>query len=302
MVVETRSQANMGQSSLLEYRFSNGARPIGSLIELATAVFQRGSLSYAKPETMVPMLSEVLRGKRDASPEIAAAILEFVTEKTQELFPDELEQVTFEFRTRLESGVDEGHNLTARCAKPDVTALIRLVRASPKIVAILPHGAFSDDVGRKVLEEFCRRAALTGSPRMSTDTPAPVELWFRDEIRARKWWWLLHEFLVELDPSKSESSHAQRIIDRSNAGAIIARCVNPMATGAKVVVSNPDNLDLTVGFSLNISRQMTEVSLSSLGPDGAREWVANVYQPISAVEPDVKILAADAFGYRAARD
>ena len=288
----------VNQPSLLEYRFESGERVIGSLIELAKYVHPRAGAGYATARTMVPMLSEVLRGKRSGGSELIKAIVQYVSDRTNSDVTCEIDEVIAHFSHRLNAVTTEVLELSARCSKPDVSALINMVANARSIVAVLPSGVFSDDVGRRVLKEFCSRTGLlTDSyPEDGSSIEMKVELWFRDEIRARKWWFLLLDFLAELDIATTEEVVMERIRNRNEGRIIVAACVNRIATGAKVVVGNPTDIHSAVGFGLNISRSGDEVSLSPLGFDGTTDWLEEVYSQINGSDETFEVSASDAFG------
>lgn len=236
---------------------------------------------------MVSLLSEVLRLKKPPSGPVLEAIVEYVGENVTRIAPDEVEAITAHFRRVLEGGGEERDDMDYVCAAPDISALLRAVRTTQEIVAVLPSGVFGDDVGRKVLQVFASRVGLIG-PKDPDAQELQVTLWFKDDLRARKWWFLIQEFLDEEAPEVSTADHVRDLIRACDAGRIKTLVVNPVATGAKVIVAAPRSPGESLGFSFNLSRGIGLVFLSSMGPEGTREWVEDVFVALDGVGKPVK--------------
>jgi hypothetical protein len=287
---------SLAQSSLLEYRTASGARAIGSISALAEHVHSRAGAGYREARTMVPFLSEVLRGKKQAPPQVIEQILLFVRQNLSAIDSSEAKAIEEHFRNGLEDVPVGLQEQAFACAKPDISSLLRTVRTAREIVAVLPGGVFGEDVGRKVLHVFATRVGLLDSQAEREAEGLRVTLWFKDELRARKWWFLLQDFLDEVAPDRSAADHVRSLMNACEEGIIQALVVDPMATGAKVIVADASNPTEASGFTFNLSRGLDVLFLSSMGPEGTKEWIEDVLGRIDKGEGPKRVTARSVLG------
>lgn len=255
--------------TLLDAKFKSGKRVFESLGHLTEWVFERAPERYRDPSTMAPSISLILRGKKAGSVAVIQAIIDYVEDSG--LQEDGSCETCRMFRSTLRTDVEGGLNFV--CANPDLTLLTRTVESAKHIVAALPGGVFSSRSGRCVLEIFARRMGLLTDP---PDKTFRVELWFCDDFSAKKGWWLLLNFLDELEPGKSHD-HITSLIEASSDQRLVLGRVGCVATGMKVIVAEPNQVNEAVGFVFNISTEVDPVFFMSLGPDGTRDWVNCVF-------------------------
>lgn len=289
------SKRNKGQDinsgTLLEFRTPSGRRVIPSISELAFAVHRQAGSGYREARTMVPFLSDVLRGRRRASEEVLESIRSFVAESLALEPPSVRKSLLPEFEARLKELAGAEDFVPFACARADALLLIRAVKNASTAVAVLPSGVFANEAGRFVMELFASRSGLLSRDRSSEQLR--VQLWFKDEISVRQWWWLLQAFLDQIEPDVLKQQHVAKLIRACDTGDIQTFIVDAMATGVKVIITDPDVADRTSAFTFNFSHRDESVYLQSLGPDGAKEWLENVFGPVSITKKPV--MAKDVF-------